>query len=84
MSEKKPVRVNGHQRAQSAMKVDVNSYTVMRRPRGKNKAPSSEAVKEKKRQALAKATMQAQSAAQRISQRIATERPNRRFFADGP
>ena len=54
------------------MKVDVKSYTRTFTPRGKNKAPSSAAVKAKKRQALAKATMQAQSAAQRISQRIAS------------
>ena len=64
------VRVDAHKRAQTAMKVDVNSYTRTFTPRGKNKEPSSEAVKERKRQALARATMQAQSAAQRISQRI--------------
>lgn len=64
------VRVNAHKRAQTSMKVDVNSYSRTFTPRGKNKAPSSEAVKQKKRQALAKATVQAQSVAQRISQRI--------------
>ena len=66
------LRVNAHKRAQREMKVDVNSYSRTFTPRGKNKQPSSEAVKQKKRQALAKATMQAQSAAQRISQRIAS------------
>ena len=66
------VRVDAHKLAQTAMKVDVNAYTRTFTPRGKNKEPSSEAVKERKRQALARATMQAQSAAQRISQRIAS------------
>lgn len=66
------VRVDAHIRPQSAQKVEVNSYQRTFTPRGKNKAPSSEAVKQKKRQALAKATVQAQSAAQRISQRIAS------------
>ena len=52
------VRVDAHKRAQTAMKVDVNSYTRTFTPRGKNKKPSSEAVKERKRQALAALTLQ--------------------------
>ena len=60
------VRVDAHKRAQTAMKVDVNSYTRTFTPRGKNKQPSSEAVKERKRQSLAD-----QSAA-RTLQRIAS------------
>ena len=66
------VTVNAHKRAQSSMKVSVNSYTRIFKPRGKNRQASSEEVKQKKRQSLAKATTQAQSAAQRISQRIAS------------
>ena len=67
------VTVDAHKRAQSSMKVSVNSYTRIFKPRGKNRQASSEEVKQKKRQkSLAKATTQAQSAAQRISQRIAS------------
>ena len=68
------VRVDAHSREQTSMKVDVNSYTRTFTPRGKNKGESSEDVKRQKRQALAKATIKAQNAAQRISQKIAAGR----------
>ena len=67
------VRVDAHKRAQSSMKVSVNSYSRTFKPRGKNRQASSEEVKQKKRQSLGLSSKGvAKATGQRISEKIAS------------